>query len=349
MALTKGFVRNSGMTALDTRKMLAGMVVTNPDGSPRTGVLATVYGDYRLGDTTSSMAVIMRGAAYVVSRSSGDGAVILTNDGSVTVPLDAAPAANSRIDVVYVKHNDNSDGNGDADASPVFGVAKGTAAADPVRASLPTGALGLFAIRIPAGVTATNASGVTVGNDAQFTAMEGGVINYRTAAAFNADVNNVRAPQLAALLTDNSLWQKVGTAWRAVLLPAFNRNYFARYVTSVSSLANLGTITIAPVPVAQRALVSVQGTAGGNASAGGNIGVAFGISGAGVVATTDYNDRSGPYRPYFSQNERASVARQIILDIPANVTATVTTQADASTTAGVWLTTSVTCSLAGEY
>src|SRR5690554_1801249 len=105
MALRKGLPAKLAATdADDTRYALAGLVVANADGSPRGGVLSPVGANLVTATGTMNVSVgRFQGAAV---RDSG--VVLLANDGPANVLLDAAPAANSRLDVIWAKQNDAS-------------------------------------------------------------------------------------------------------------------------------------------------------------------------------------------------------------------------------------------------
>lgn len=187
MALTNGFVTTAGTAALDARQMETARIIRNPDNSVRTGQL---YGDSNAVKATSSMAVTVLGdTSWVLSRGKTDGAVILANVGDLQLTLAAAPSANSRYDVVYMKQNDTE--KGDANSLPAVDKVTGTAAASPTVPAAPSGALVLATVLVPAGVASTNASGVVINNTVQQTALNGSPIRYRTVAAMNSDAANV--------------------------------------------------------------------------------------------------------------------------------------------------------------
>lgn len=211
MALTNGFVTTAGTTALDARQMDAARVIHNTDNTTRTGQL---FGDSGALQGNQSMSLRFLGdTSWVLSRGKSDGAVIVSNVGDVTVPLDPAPSANSRYDVVYLKHNDTE--RGDATSAPVVDKVTGTAAASPTIPAAPSGALVLGTVLVPAGVTSTNASGVVISNTVQQTALNGAPIRYRSVAALNADVANVIDGTLG-YVKGNELFYMRGGAWVAV-------------------------------------------------------------------------------------------------------------------------------------
>jgi hypothetical protein len=182
MALTRGFIRNAATTPLDARLMDMAKVIADAAGVPRAGLLRS---DSAVLAATGTMNVAVGAFEAVLTKGKADGVTIIVNDGTVNVAIAAAPASNSRIDVIYVKHNDDT--TGDANALPVLGVLQGAAAASPVEPTgLPTGALRLGTIRVYAGTTATNGGSNVVTNDFAMTAMRGGVVPFRTAAAMNA-------------------------------------------------------------------------------------------------------------------------------------------------------------------
>lgn len=170
------------MTPLDARLMNMAELVCNADGSPRVGVLG--YPGQAIVTTTATMNVAIAAAEFVTSKGKADGASVFTNDGSVNVAIAAAPASNSRIDVVWVKHNDDT--TGDANALPVFGVTAGVAAASPTKPAIPTGATELATLRVYSGTTATNGGANLLTNTFQHTSMRGGVVYFRTIADMQA-------------------------------------------------------------------------------------------------------------------------------------------------------------------
>lgn len=187
MALTNGFVTTAGTTARDARQMELGRITRNQDNTPRPGQL---YGDSGAVRSTSSMSVTLLGdTSWALTRGKSDGVVIITNDGDVQVALDPAPSANSRYDVIYLKQNDTE--KGDANSQPVVGKMTGTAAASPTVPAVPSGALLLATVLVPAGSTATSASGVVITNVVKFTALNGAAIRYRSIGDMNADAANV--------------------------------------------------------------------------------------------------------------------------------------------------------------
>ena len=190
MTLTVGFVEAAATSAFDARNMEAARLVRNADGTPRTGVLYCPRADGQVGIPTNGMAVrIPDQESFALQRAAGDGVTIVVNNGAFDVPIDQAPNANSRIDIIYAKHNDSK--KGDPNDMPVFGVAKGDPSAQPVDPALPAGALPLLRVTVPAGATSTSASGVTVGSINAFTAMQGGAVRYRSIATLQNDAGKL--------------------------------------------------------------------------------------------------------------------------------------------------------------
>lgn len=209
MALTRGFIRNAVTTPLDARLMDAAQIVGNADGSPRVGVLD---GDGRAIVTAlATMNVAIAAADFVTSKGTADGVAIFTNGGTVNVAITPAPASNSRIDVIWVKHNDNT--TGDANSTPTFGVTAGTAAASPTKPAIPTGALELATLRVYAGTTATNGGSNTLTNTYQMTASRGGIVPFRTLAELTAWTTALNG-QVARDLATGDLYYRNGTTWR---------------------------------------------------------------------------------------------------------------------------------------
>lgn len=212
MALNKGFARNAATDAVDARLMDAELFLRNPDGSVRTGMLWTNATNGNIVAATSSMSVIVAIADFVLSRGTNDGAYRLSNYGVATVTLAGAPASNSRYDVIYAKQNDST--AGDSVDTAVIDKVTGVAAASPTIPAVPTGALALATILVPAGVTATNAGSVIINNIVQYTTVLGGTLQYRTQAAAVADRANTITGQLSQVPSLGITYRNDGTALR---------------------------------------------------------------------------------------------------------------------------------------
>lgn len=223
MAVYEGFaVSAAGANADDVRKAMAGLVVRNADGSPRVGVFSNGTGVFVSGK--AAMAVDVAAFNVATLRSAGDGVVLFGNDGVVSLPIGAAPASNSRIDAVYVKHNDAS--KGDALSTPILAVAAGVASATPTPATVPAGALRIANITIPAGATTTQSSGVVVTQVAPMTAAAGGVVALRNQT--EQDAFAAVAGQQAYRVDTKALVAFDGTSWGATggqLMTAWGNNF----------------------------------------------------------------------------------------------------------------------------
>lgn len=92
----------------------------------------------------------------VTQRSTSDGCTEAYWQGGTTAAVSTGDASNPRIDVVYLKANDPT--QGDSDNQVVAGVAQGTPAASPVKPSIPAGAVAVAVKRMPAGATATSSA-----------------------------------------------------------------------------------------------------------------------------------------------------------------------------------------------
>ena len=158
MALRNSLFAVSGKASfLDARRDMSGLFVCDKNTlTPIAGILDRTQ-DNLVAGNSNSMSVTVRPFNAVLNRY---GALLIQNDGNVTVPLDAAPSANSRIDVVFVKQSETRPPMSDGSDVPKFFVAKGVAAATPVAPSVPAGGLALAQVLLPAGVSNTAASGV---------------------------------------------------------------------------------------------------------------------------------------------------------------------------------------------
>lgn len=208
MTLTRSFIRNAATTPLDARLMNMASIVADANGNPRTGVLGPI--GTNLVTASATMSVNIAAGEFATSRGKGDGVSIFTNDGAVSVAIGAAPVSNSRIDVVWVKHNDDT--QGDANSNPVFGVTPGIAAATPDPSPIPTGAEELAQVRIYAGTTATNGGSNTITQTYRMTTARGGTVPFRTKAELDLWTTAPQA-QTALVLATGIEYRRLAGVW----------------------------------------------------------------------------------------------------------------------------------------
>lgn len=159
MTLCNGFPAVSGAaTQFDIRRDLAGLFECSAPGTVIPGLLPSAPATIITGRNDMKLDV----AAFpaLLERR---GAVLVYNDGVVQTPaLAAAPAANSRIDLIYVKQQEKASPISDAADGPVIGVATGTASAVPPTPVTPDGAIALGTVTVPAGASTTLSPGVVI-------------------------------------------------------------------------------------------------------------------------------------------------------------------------------------------
>lgn len=184
MALRNSLFAVSGKASfLDARRDMSGLFVCDKTTMlPIAGILDRSQDNLVTG-RGDSMSVTVHPFNAVLNRY---GALLIQNDGNVSVPLDAAPSANSRIDVVYVKQSETRPPMSDGSDVPKFFVAKGVAAATPVAPSVPAGGLALAQVLLPAGVSNTAASGVVITQTYIGAAMKGDMLRVLTSAQRDA-------------------------------------------------------------------------------------------------------------------------------------------------------------------
>lgn len=184
MTLRNSLFAVSGKASfMDARRDMSGLFVCNKTTMmPIAGILDRSQDNLVTGNS-GSMSVTVHPFNAVLNRY---GALLIQNDGDVKVPLAAAPSANSRIDVVYVKQNEERSPMSDSSNVPEFGVVKGTVAATPVAPSVPAGALELARVLLPAGVSNTAAAGVVITQTYIGAAMKGNMLRVQTSAQRDA-------------------------------------------------------------------------------------------------------------------------------------------------------------------
>lgn len=218
MTLTKTFPtdRPAGLPVADTRLINAGMVECNTAGVPRVGILPAHYNPLVTG--TAGMSYQVAAFNAVTSRS-GNGVEFIANDGATSVATTAAPGANSRIDVIWVRSLFTTYADGSSD--PVFGVTQGVAAPSPSKPSIPAGALELATAVILSTTTQTSTAVITQTHP--YTAMEGGNVPLR-----NQTEQDAWAPANGATafrIDTGLMYVRSGDAW--TLSRGYDRKTFA--------------------------------------------------------------------------------------------------------------------------
>lgn len=232
MALRNSIFAVSGKASfMDARRDMSGLFVCDKTTMlPIAGILDRSQDNLVTGNS-DSMSVTVHPFNAVLNRY---GALLIQNDGNVNVPLAAAPSANSRIDVVYVKQNETRSPMSDSSDVPAFGVVKGVAAAVPVAPAVPAGALALAQVLLPAGVSNTAAAGVVITQTYIGAAMKGDMLRVQTSAQRDALIgvpdgtllhnvadgcDYVRKDgkwQFEGLFTENNLLNKNNAGWNIV-------------------------------------------------------------------------------------------------------------------------------------
>lgn len=216
MALRNSLFAVSGKASfLDARRDMSGLFVCDKTTMmPIAGILDRSQDNLVTGNS-NSMSVTVHPFNAVLNRY---GALLIQNDGNVNVPLDAAPSANSRIDVVYVKQNETRPPMSDGSDVPKFFVAKGVNAATPVAPSVPAGGLALAQVLIPAGVSNTRAAGVVITQTYIGAAMKGDMLRVQTSAQRDA-LTSVPDGTLLHNVGDGCDYVRKGGKWRGWNMP----------------------------------------------------------------------------------------------------------------------------------
>lgn len=216
MTLRNSLFAVSGKASfLDARRDMSGLFVCDKTTMmPIAGILDRSQDNLVTGNS-NSMSVTVHPFNAVLNRY---GALLVQNDGNANVALSAAPSANSRIDVVYVKQNETRSPMSDSSDNPIFGVAKGVAAATPVAPDIPDGALALAQVLLPAGVSNTAAGGVVITQTYIGAAMKGDMLLVQTSAQRDA-LTTVPEGTLLHNMADDCDYVRKGDGWRGWNMP----------------------------------------------------------------------------------------------------------------------------------
>ena len=263
MALRNSLFAVSGKASfLDARRDMSGLFVCDKTTMmPIAGILDRSQDNLVTGNS-ASMSVTVHPFNAVLNRY---GALLIQNDGNVNVPLAAAPSANSRIDVVYVKQNETRSPMSDASDAPVFGVVKGVASATPVAPAVPDGALALAQVLLPAGVSNMAAAGVVITQTYVGAAMKGDKLLVHSKEQLDA-LAAVPNGTVVYSMADGCEYVRAGSVWRGWRMPLTHINVgtnsvrmFARngiaHINLLSTPANLtgwgSTVTVGHVNMSE--------------------------------------------------------------------------------------------------
>ncbi|WP_269929096.1 hypothetical protein [Kocuria massiliensis] len=201
----------SGTSPREARKSLAGLFeVTGSALRPREGVLIGSNKNLLYG-STSGMQIGVRPFTMGLARQKdgADGLILMANTDVSLVDIDPAPAAGTRIDVVYVAQNESESDT--TNSTPYFGVAKGVAGTPGTKPAVPQFAYELGSFTVSSGLT--NLSGVSITETWQYTSLRGTPIPVRNQAERDA---MEKRPGLQVMRTDrnNEIDTCDGTYWR---------------------------------------------------------------------------------------------------------------------------------------
>lgn len=170
-------------TTTDARYDLSGLLEATTAGVARTGLFPSNLSSVVTARSDMNVDI----AAFQGAAVQFGGPVLIANDGTAQLPaVLVSPASGTNFYVVYVKQNEQTAPGTDANNLPVFGAALSTVSFAVARGTLPTGALELATVQVPASVSATNAVGVTITQTFTYTAAEGGVVPVRNSTELTA-------------------------------------------------------------------------------------------------------------------------------------------------------------------
>jgi hypothetical protein len=179
------FVHGGVTDAQEARLALGGLIAALGPAAldVRTGVMngpgatALVTGT----SSTGPMTVSIGPHYWVTSRGSSNGPYLGVLAAAQAVSIGAAPGSGTRVDVVWVKQQDNTPGVPTPDVvapSPLYGVTPGT----PTKQPIPVGAEELATVAVSAGATRTTDGTVVITQTARITAARGGIVLVKTQA-----------------------------------------------------------------------------------------------------------------------------------------------------------------------
>lgn len=252
---------NVGTTEVEARLADGALYESNDGINARSGVLDPQSAVLVTG--AANMSYNLAACAPVINRSSNEGVYRFTATGTTNVATTAAPAANSRIDVIYVKQRDQN--KGDSDNTAVVGVIQGAVAASPVAPALTglaTGGIEIARAVVGPNITATTSASIT--QTFRYAALKGNPIPVRNAT----ERAEITAPRLGQRVRRLDLTQVqaggVLERWNGTNWDHFGH---AEWTTASNGLAsgtayNLGTFTATAGKTTDSAFVTVVASGG---------------------------------------------------------------------------------------
>jgi len=140
------------------------------------------------------------------------GYYVVTVDEDASVAIAASDSTNDRYDIIYVNQEDYQVDGALVDSEAVLEVATGTPALTPVDPDIPDGALALYRVEVPAGVTTTDAVGVVITPLFDYTAPVGAPLTVNLAADL-ADVVGPYGGMRALDKATGDTWKYVSGQW----------------------------------------------------------------------------------------------------------------------------------------
>lgn len=169
--------RPKGVTSAADMRASLQMIATHPGIMTEPGAATITLPSNAMRINWTAFTAVIRstlGGWYTPRIEAGG---IALSIGNVTYP---------RIDVVWVRQRDYQTNASWPDSEVEVGVAQGTASATPSTPAVPTGALAVFTVRVPAGATTGSAIGLANVTAAARTAPAGGIITAASQAEMDA-------------------------------------------------------------------------------------------------------------------------------------------------------------------
>lgn len=338
----------AGVTSAEEARIVqaAGWARSGAAGSvvARTGVVWAGSSTLLVGTATVGppMTVLVKAHHFIASKASGEGIYLGAVATDQLVDVAAAPATNSRIDVVYSKQEDTGSATSpDAQTRAIVGVVTGTPAGSPTPPAIPAGAVEIGQLRVYAGATKTTDGTVTITTTARWTAPLGSPVPVRNQT--ERDALTAFTGLRAWRLDTHTLDVHNGTTW---VSETPKRLYVQGWgPQSYSNLGAIGTLALPALPVASRVHITAIGMVGFSESSGQNFGLNITAS-AGTMTSGQSNQQTRAETPA----QWYSYAWLGYLDVPASTAVTITTTFSTPGAAGWWRG-NLHCQiyLAGEY
>lgn len=236
--------------------LLGSLFLSGPDGAtPRDGVLIRSNGADDLAilpQGSPNQTVTLKRGKAIINRT-GQGPYLFTNEADLIVPLAAASAVNSRIDLICLAAYDKGSFVGDALHGPYVWIEQGVVSGSPVVPATPAGMLAIASV-----LRATNDNTISAGEITSLRVSTAVGCGFRTILQGEtaATPGRVLGETRYAFLSGPDVWD--GAAWAPIGVPRIIEGAASSDLTLGTAVADIPGATTGSFTLDRASVVLIQ-------------------------------------------------------------------------------------------